>query len=117
MADGVPDSRAGTRVRDETDPRCTSKSNEPTIPACDELAGTCDVEWGTKTSAIARGADAEREGQSFETQSVRRRWWGKRRMSLCRRANREGDSQGEGSEGGGEGEGVSEWRSGGDGGR
>ncbi|KAH9880394.1 hypothetical protein IAQ61_000685 [Plenodomus lingam] len=43
-----------------------------------------------KTSAMARGADAEGEGQSVETQSVRRRQWS-RDWELCERANGEGD--------------------------
>lgn len=56
--------------RRKTAAECEDKSNQESIPDVDGPLGIQRVERGSKTSAMARGADAEAQGQSVETQSV-----------------------------------------------
>lgn len=51
----------------------SAKSNAVEFQQMTRVATTCGGGWVYETSAMVSSADAEGQGQSFETQSVRRR--------------------------------------------
>jgi hypothetical protein len=65
---------AASSGADETAPDCNQKSNKGGgLQQTTGVASVWDVGWISKTSALVGSADAEGQGQSVETQSVRRR--------------------------------------------